>query len=84
MNVPVSSKHAQLGFAGCTCQQLVATLGPDPLCNWDAAAESIPHSYKQGTSWGYTSFMPLKKVLDKTKGFLKDDKLEFLLCFPKH
>ena len=45
-------------------------------CNWGAAADLSNKMFTEGTSWGFTDFMPLKDVLDKDKGFLKDDMLE--------
>ena len=49
-----------------------------PHCNRGAAAELSTKTFTRGTglNWGCTNFLPLKDVLDKDKGFLKDDKLE--------
>lgn len=38
------------------------------------AAPEAKHDFCRGAvDWGFTSFMPLREVLDESKGFLKDD-----------
>ena len=73
------------GWLACTCEQQVAVL-TDLRCSPDAAAEMLLQrrrttSAQRGVDWGFTTFMPLKEVLDKSKGFLKDDKLEVSLIY---
>ncbi len=46
-------------------------------CGWGCCCAEATHDFCQrGVDWGFTTFMQLRDVLDKSKGFLKDDKLE--------
>ena len=38
-------------------------------------AEASHEFTSRGVDWGFTTFMPLKDVLDPKRGFLKDDRL---------
>ena len=46
-----------------------------PPCDW-GAAELSHNMFTRGSTWGLAHFMPLNDILDRNKGFLKDDNLE--------